>query len=379
LPLRLALALGTDLSPDEAYYLAAARAKTALPPLRDHPPLVPLLLRVTDRLEALPVELRVRLWAILFSLSLSLAVVWLARRRGVDLKGQTLAAWLSSFSLLPVAGGFVTTPDGPALLAFLILLAWAAPTGEAAPRPALHRIGAALGIGCVAALGAVGKVVLIPLVVTIALFARGRSVVERACLLLPLAFAAPLLAPSLAFQLQHAYAQQAPYFTLLRALGALLAALFAQALLWTPWPLVAGARNLREGPPAERAIALVMTVLVAASALARAVPPEPNWYAPAALILVISASRSAQDLAPRARRAMLAALLVPTAVAAAHTLHPFLPLRADSDPTARLHGWRDGHPPVHAAGVGPYGPAAERCVYQFTCEEIDEYFQTLNK
>jgi hypothetical protein len=377
--LRLALALGTDLSPDEAYYLAAARAPGLVPPLVDHPPLLPVLLRLTDRLDAVPVEFSVRIWALAFSMALSVGAVVLARRRGAGPEGQTLAAWISSFSLLPTAGGFVATPDGPALLAFLLVVLWAEPAASAAPSSMGRRLVVALGVGFLVAVGALGKVVLLPLGATIALLARGRTLWERVLVLAPLPLAAPLLAPSLAFQLRHAFAQQAPSFTVLGALSALLAAALAQALLWSPWALFYGARGLHDAPLVDRGVVLVMTALVGVSALVRAVPPEPNWYAPAALLLVIAAARSTQDLAPRARRAMLVSILLPTAIASAHTLRPFLPLRAAADPTARLHGWRDGHPPADAAGVGPYGAAAERCVYQSTCEEINAYFRRLNE
>jgi len=383
LPLRLALALGTDLSPDEAYYLVAARSTKTIPPLVDHPPLVPLVLRLSDRLTTLPLELRVRLPAIVFSFGLSIATVALAKRRGAPPEGLSLAAWVSSFALLPVAGGFVSTPDAPALLALVVLLIWAEPSPPVGTAVAQHRTLphplVALGAGFVATAGALGKVVVLPLVLTIALVCRGRTALERACLLAPLPLVLPLLWPSLVFQLRHAYTQQAPTFSLLGVFSALVATVAAQALLWSPWILFYGARALRTSPRVDRALVLVMTALVLASALARAVPPEPNWYAPAALILVVSASRYAQDLAPRARLAMLAFLLIPTAIAAAHAVRPFLPLRAAADPTARLHGFRDGHPPVHAAGVGPYGPAAEACVYQNTCDEINAYFQTLNE
>ncbi|MDC3985302.1 hypothetical protein [Polyangium jinanense] len=378
-PLRLALALGTDLSPDEAYYLAAARAPGLLPPLVDHPPLVPLLLRLVDRLTTLPVELRVRLVPLVFSLGLSVATVALARRRGAEASGQNLAAFLSSFALLPVAGGFVATPDGPALLALVLALLWADPAPETAAASLPRRLAVALGLGLVGAAGALAKVVVLPLFPLVVVLAARRRLGERLLALAPLALAAPLLAPSLAFQLRHAYAQQAPSFTLLGALGALAAAALAQVLLWTPWPIFHGARALRASPLADRAVVLLMTALVAGSALARAVPPEPNWYAPSALILVVAFARTGKDLAPRARLAMLLAVLVPTAIAAAHTIHPFLPLPLRADPTARLHGWRTGDGPVDAPGVGPYGAAAERCVYQETCSEINDYFRALNE
>jgi len=319
--------------------------------------------------------MRVRIWPLGFSVALAAATVALARRRGAGPSGQAFAALLSSFALLPTAGGFVATPDGPALLALVLALLWAEP-GPSPTRPSLPL---ALGVGISLGLGALGKVVVLPLAAVIALFARRRSPLERALALAPLALVLPLLAPSLAFQLRHAYAAQAPAYTLLGALGALIAAITAQALLWTPWTLFHGARALPRLPRTDQVIVWLLTCLIVASALARAVPPEPNWYAPSALILVVAFSGSVQDLARRAQRAILAAILVPTALAAAHTLRPFLPLPTASDPTARLHGWRTGDGPAHAPGVGPYGPAAEKCVYQNTCKEIADYFQTLNE
>ncbi len=172
MPLRLTLALGTELSPDEAYYLAAARAPGLVPPLVDHPPLVPLLLRLTDTLEALPVELRVRLVPLVCSLGLSIATVALARRRGAGTEGQKLAAWMSSFALLPVAGGFVATPDGPALLALVLALLWADPTPETSAKPLPQRLAVALGLGLVGAAGALAKVVVLPLFPLVVLLAR---------------------------------------------------------------------------------------------------------------------------------------------------------------------------------------------------------------
>ncbi len=85
-PFHAALALGTELSPDEAYYLCAARRGGLVPSLVDHPPLLPWLLRLGDGLGG-PVELRVRLWAILFSAATGLAIIALARRFGAGRQG----------------------------------------------------------------------------------------------------------------------------------------------------------------------------------------------------------------------------------------------------------------------------------------------------
>jgi 4-amino-4-deoxy-L-arabinose transferase-like glycosyltransferase len=371
-PLHVALALGTDLSPDEAYYLCAARRGGLVPDLVDHPPLLPWLLRLGDHLGG-PIELRVRLWAILFSAATGIAVAALARRFGARREGVLIAAWVGSWALLPTAGGFITTPDGAALLAVAVaLLAAGRPRGLALAALALF-------------VGALAKVVVLPIALMLALAElrdaradRRRGVARAAALLAGAALALPLLAPSLRFQLHHAFTQTATAgWSPLLALGAVLAAASAQALLWSPPVLWLGARTLARVPLGPRAVALALSGLVLLSAVARGVPPEPNWWAPAALVVVAAAALGADALTPRARRGVVLAILAPTLVAAAHTRRPFLPLRTSTDPTARLHGWSHGSAPIDAPGVGPYGPAAERCAYQSDCAEIDSYFNDM--
>jgi hypothetical protein len=116
---------------------------------------------------------------------------------------------------------------------------------------------------------------------------------------------------------------------------------------------------------------------VGASAVLRAVPPEPNWWAPAALVMVTGLGVAGDGIGRRARAVLLATVLLPTALAVAHTMRPFLPLASALDPTARLHGWSRGLGPADAAGVGTYGVAAERCVYQGSCDEMNNYFNTM--
>lgn len=374
-PLHVALALGTDLSPDEAYYLCAARRGGLVPDLVDHPPLLPWLLRLGDHLGG-PIELRVRLWAILFSAATGLAVAALARRFKAGPDGVLIAAWVGSWALLPTAGGFITTPDGVALFAIAAALL-------AAGRP--RAVAVALAATALF-VGALAKVVVLPIALVLALAelrqgrgARPRAFARAAALLAGPALALPLLAPSLRFQLHHAFTQTASAgWSPGLALGALLAAVSAQALLWSPPVLWLGARALVRVPLGPRAVAVTLSGLVLVSAVARAVPPEPNWWAPAALVVVTAAALGADALTPRARRGLVLAILVPTLVAGAHTLRPFLPLSESADPTARLHGWSHGAGPIHAAGVGPYGPAAERCVYQNDCAEIDSYFNDMD-
>ena len=327
----------------------------------DHPPLVMWMLGASDHLTALPVELRVRLWAIAASAAVSVGCVVLARQRGAKESGCVAAACLSTFTLLPMAGGFVTTPDGPALLGVVACLLW---IPLAANRP-FRGFGGALA----AAAGSLAKVIVPPLAALIAFTAPQVTIARRIAFTAVVALTLPWLWPSLRFQIHHTFVHEpTAAWSVTGVLSALAAALFAQILLWSPWVLVCGARFARGFPLADRLIVVGLSSAMALSAILRAIPPEPNWWAPAAIVVLVAASCSVDELAPRRRLAMLLLAALPTALAAAHTLHPFLPLSREADPTARLHDWRAGtEPPIHAPGVGPYGVAAESCIYQGSC------------
>jgi hypothetical protein len=377
LPVRAILAASTDLSPDEAYYLCAARAEGVLPPIADHPPLMPWLLRLSDALTFLPVELRVRVWPMALSFLLGIGCIELARRRGADRAGCLLAAWIGSWALLPMTAGFVATPDGPASVASLAALVWAGSTEPAEPRLRARSAAWTLVTGLVLAAGALAKVVVVPIAVVVAILARGRSYAHRTLLLVPLAASFPLLVPSLRFQLHHAFADRPDAWRPAGALASLAEAALVQGLLWSPWVLARGFRAARALPAADIGLLASMSAMVGISALARGVPPEANWWAPAALVVVTGAAIARSPLRRAARAGLLATVVLPTLIAALHVLRPFLPLPPQADPTARLHGWSEGREPVGAAGVGIYGPAAERCVYRGTCEEIDSYFNEM--
>jgi hypothetical protein len=188
--------------------------------------------------------------------------------------------------------------------------------------------------------------------------------------------ALPFILPSLRFQLHHAYDPAiAGGWSLLGAIGAVPAAIAAQALLWSPVVLWRGLAAVR-GP--DRALLIGLSALMLLSGVIRGLPPEPNWWAPAALVMIAGFAQGASTLSVRARRAVVASVLLPTAIAAAHTAHPFLPLPARADATARLHGWSRGAGPADAAGVSYYGPAAERCAYQGECREISIHFDKMD-
>ncbi len=358
-PLRLWMALATDLSPDEAYYLCAARMGRAIP---DHPPLTLWLLAIGDRWTAAPVELRVRIWALALSAATGVGCVALARARGADRVGCTMAAWVGSWALLPMAGGFVTTPDGPLLLGVVLaLLLVDRPVG-----------------GLALMVGALAKVVAIPIGALLAAGSRAPRAVRAALVLGPL-MALPALAPSLRFQIRHAYGSAGGTWSVVAGVGAVLGAVGAQALLWSPAVLVSGVRGMAALPRSDQALAGGLTALVLASALVRGMPPEPNWWAPAALVMIAGLARVASGHSLRVRRAVIAGVVLPTLLASAHVLRPFLPLPPEVDPTARLHGWSQGSAPQNAPGVGPYGSAAERCVYYTgDCSEIRSYFDEMD-
>jgi hypothetical protein len=372
-PLHAALAIGTDLSPDEAYYLCAAREEGFLPPIVDHPPLLPWLLRLVDQLEFLPLELRVRLVPIACSLVLGLLCVELARQRGGGRAGCAFAAWVGSFAILPTTAGFVATPDGPALIAIAAGLFWAAQSEEAGS------LKQALGMGSLLALGALAKVIVIPAAVLLAALAGRRPARDRAALLAPMLLVAPLLLPSLVFQLNHAFLEPRRAWSLVGAALALGEAAFVQVLLWSPGVVVWGACAARRLPLPDQGMIASISALIALSALVRATPPEANWWAPSAVVLLAGAAVTAERRSSRARAAVIATVLLPTLIASIHSLRPFLPLPPHADPTARLHGWSEGRAPLDAAGVGPYGPAAERCVYRDDCTEIRLYFDEMTR
>lgn len=356
----LALAATTELSPDEAYYLAAARRAPLS--LEDHPPLVPLALRLLDRIAFLPVELRVRLLPVVCSVGTTLALVALARRLGAREQGLALVAATTGFSVLGLTGGFVATPDGPLVLGMALALL------AATAAPAALAMAAALA----------SKVAAFPLAAALALD-RARPRGARAGVAIGALAALAIVVPSLRFQLHHAFAREAHAWSASAAVRSVLEAVLVQAVLWSPWLLVRGARDLARLGDGPRWFVLAWTALILASALVRATPPEANWWAPAALLVLVAALLRAHEATRRTLVAIAASLGIPALVAASHAVHPWLPLPPPADPTARLHGWKNGSAPADAAGVGPYGVAAERCVYQADCDAIDAWLARSNR
>jgi hypothetical protein len=378
LPLHVVLSVVTDLSPDEAYYLCAAR----FGPIPDHPPLVVWLLSAFAPLHFLPLELRVRLPAVVLSAATALAVAALAQNLAdVEHRNRAawIAAWLATFLPLPAAGGFVLTPDVPAAIGFVLALAWGGGALYGTRRAIVTS--AVVALACLAKVSVAPAALLAGLALAIDRRASGRNRTWAFALLgpllwlLPILLVSPLLAPSLRFQLAHAFMPTAWSFA--GALGALGAAAAGAYLIWSPPVVHAGLRALGGLPRAYVFTTAGFGLLVGASALARTAPPEQSWLLPAALPILVSA---AVHLAGATRRRLAVVLLIvtaPTALAMAHAAHPLLPIAERMDPTARLHGWRTSHPPLGAPGIGTYGPAAEACVYRDTCDDISSYIRSL--
>ena len=359
-PLRILLATSTDLSPDEAYYLAASRFGLTI---RDHPALVVWLAGFGDALPWLSLELRVRLPVVVIATITSLASVELVRRRGAIANQQRWAAALTSWLALPLAGGFVATPDAPLACAVVMV----------ALLRQLDRERGWVLLGAAAWLGTMAKVIMIP-IAAVACFTprRWRSILSiTAGVLLTI----PWILPSLSMQLGHAFAPGAA--DLLSRATAVVALVAAQLALWTPVVVILGfASAMRR--PFDREVVITITGLVLISALATGTPPEPNWWAPAGLLVAVGASMRITECRPAARAATL--LLGPALalVVATHTAWPWIPIPRPMDPTARLHGWRSADPPLSAPGVGAYGPSAEQCVYQGFCETFNNKFKFID-
>ncbi|MBI5533712.1 MAG: hypothetical protein HY898_13410 [Deltaproteobacteria bacterium] len=362
LPFRLLLALATDLTPDEAYYLSATRLGVTVP---DHPPLTVWLLAASDRLPAAcPIELRTRLPSLLLGTLVAALVVDLVRRRGGTSHAQRWAAIFGSWLILPLAGGFLATPDAPAFLAAVALLH----AEEQRSNPGAAATAALATFG-----GLIGKVILAPIALVFILFSR-RGWMHKVAILLGLIAASPLCLRSFRFQLVHAYS---PLAWSIPAVGvALGAAVAAQVGLWTPVVPFVGLRRSLWERPVDRALALALTALFLGSALIRAVPPEPNWIAPAWSAVIVAASLGMPAASSLVRRAAIALGPVLAVVLSTHAIQPWLPIARSKDPSARLHGWSTGQEGNESIpGVGAYGPAAERCVYRGECKNISEYFR----
>jgi hypothetical protein len=368
--LRAVVAPLRTLSADEAYYLWAARRSTPWP-IGDHPPLLGALVSLANRCLPGPIELRVRLVAVVLQLATALAIAHTARaahaartKEDRTQEGEVAglgAALLATWGVMPTAGGLLATPDAPLLCALSWLFALLA---GSAGRPSTS-IARGVGIAALAGAAVLSKAVALPLVAILA----GAHLARRAhritiALAVGALVAAPLAWRSLVLQAQHALGSgplvSAPRIGPLVALGTLLV---GQLLLWSPPLVVVGAVGLRRHTlvTGERGVVGALVLIVVASALLSGRPPEPNWTAPAALLVIVAAS---VELAQRAR---LRRWVVGLAAAPAVVVFGLWCAPIDRGPLARVPRPGQG-PPLDAPR---YGLAAWRCIYEEQCDEIE--------
>ncbi len=361
-PVRFALALTSSLSPDEAYYAGAARLGITIP---DHPPAVVLAARCGWAMpDALPLELRMRAAPLLLGTIVSLLLVEISRSNHGSPAAQRWTAVLGSWLLLPLAGGFLATPDVAVFLATVVLL-----DQESKPH---HDAAGEIAVFAATFLGMLAKVIMAPVALAVALTSR-RSLPHRLLPLTGILASLPWVTESLGFQLRHAFA--ASPAAAVGPIPALAAAFAAQLLLWTPTVPFLALRGLRSLPLPCAAVSGTLAVLFLLSAIVRGTPPEPNWIAPAfaPLLPTVAAALAISSRAVRVTTVTLGPVVA--LLAASHVIHPWIPIPSRLDPSARLQ-----RPlPASAPGIGAYASPALRCATAGECEQLRAYIQTVRR
>jgi 4-amino-4-deoxy-L-arabinose transferase-like glycosyltransferase len=350
--MRLVVAAGTPLFPDETYYWEWSRRLAT--GYFDHPPAIAWLIRAGTLLAG-DTALGVRLGAVVAGTVGALFLAASARR----LSGDVAAAWLAAaFAATPLASGLVlATPDAPLLAAasatlYAVIRAFQAPAGGRADLLWWSAAGAALGL----ALTSKYTAVLLPFgiflgVLTVrALRPRLATPGPYVATAVALAIFSPVVLwnaandwISFAFQLRHGLGATGG-----SVLNRELEMVGGQAALLTPVLFalcaVAVARGVRGGaPPVHRVLAVAALAVFAFfmySATKRRV--EANWpalaYVPA-FVLAVSRLESPRWRAWWKGGVVLAAAL--SAVVYVNAFVPVLPVPARRDPAARAAGWED--------------------------------------
>jgi len=364
---RLALAPLRRLSPDEAFYLCAARRGW---PIVDHPPLLGSLLTIADRLP-FGLEVRVRLVAVLLQAGTALLIGLLAAT--IDSEGATgrdrrfaFGVFFATWGLMPWVSGLIATPDAPLLAATAGALVFAG------RRDAGARLGLLLCLALAVSAKATGLVVGL----AIAFDLRRTDRVGAAIALLGAALPLPLVWPSLVAQLGHVLGVgaliSAPRIGPLPALGALLGGILLLFGPATCWCAARGRRSLALLPGATPLV-VVLGVATMLSALVSGRAPEPNWIAPAFVPLFAIAAAEADLGEEHHRRGWLVAHVAPAllgiALWSSHArLHP--------DPLGRVP--RLDQEPDGALQLPRYGAPAWSCLYDRDCQNIDVMLSTYN-
>lgn len=366
---RLWLAGGAPLGDDEGYYWAWSRHLAA--GYYDHPPLVAWL--VAPAVAALghtPFAIRlpfVLLGTLAAVLLRSLVLATTADRSLAERSALLLQVVPVFFGL-----GLLVIPDTPLLVAWLLfaLAAWRGfgPRAGAGRRAVWLAPGLSLGLGLLAKYVAV----LLPLSLAAWLVRTRRAGI--AALPAALAVAAAVFAPVLWWNASHDWVSLGFQFATrhrgagldFERLALFLAsqALYLSPLLFAlavPAALRLGPWGLRPGDAGPTFLWWMAAPTLAVFLLASLVTGfKPNWPAPGwAMLLPLvllgldrwrqAGSRWALPLG----RAATGVALAGVALAAAHLVHPFVPLPVGADPTADGRGWQ------------PAAAAAERAAASF--------------
>lgn len=334
----LAMALCTELTPDEAYYASWAFGWARGV---DHPPLVGWLIGLSTGLTGSRAEWSVRLPAVVCSAASAGALALTGARTGLRGGWLTTLVVLAQLDVLAAAGGFLMTPDAPLVLAWCALL-WVVAGPELPVRRELAWLAGAVAFGMLAK---VSMLLALPVLAIRSPSVGGRRALLRlGAAVLGAAVVSPWWAAPLGFQLARAGAGGAGAVLPGGVAGELGAVLGAQVGLLGPpvffFGLIGILRAWRSGARALAAAALVP--LLAALGAATVTHVEANWAAPAHPGWLLLATLALRDRAERhgTRRAAVATIALAAAVfLAVHVLAlagaPWRP-----DPTARLRGWR---------------------------------------
>ncbi len=373
--LRLILAAGYPLVPDEMYYWVWSRHLAA--GYFDHPPMLAWMIRAGTTVFG-HTALGVRFVPTLCGTVAGLAVAATARR----IAGAHAAVEAAiTLSVLPLAaaGLVLATPDAPLLAGLAASMYWVVRAVDAEPRTrdslrAWCWAGVCLGIAFLSKYTSI--LMPVAVVVAAAIHPRLRRRFAEPGPYLACLIAAAMVAPvllwnsrhdwiSFHFQLEHGLGRSAGSWwrAAWRNEGDLLG---GQLGLATPILFVlfgiAAIRSLRPAVDPARWILALMSVLYfgffAYSALRKHV--EPNWPAPAYLGgVVLCASASWSDRAKRWRAAGIAMAGVLSLAVYAHAVQPVLPIPPARDPLARAFGWTEVADAVDRAARAPAasGPA----------------------
>jgi 4-amino-4-deoxy-L-arabinose transferase-like glycosyltransferase len=342
LAIRVFLAFTLELSPDEAYYAAWARLPDAA--YLDHPPLVAWLIAGMTAVLG-ESELAVRLPALAAGAILPWLLYATSRTLGASRKSSVLATAAGTLTLLSTAGGLLTTPDAPLALAWGLAVYFLARAIVARRQTPLA--GAAVALAAALASKLTGLLLWGWALIETRGIAFSRRVLWFAAGLVGLV---PVIAwnaargwPMFAFHGARVAGRSGPSFA---TLGEFLAGQLG--LLCIGGAVLVGAAwiaGLRRG--AERPLRFAATLscgpVLSVVALSLFTKVEANWIGPAyfsgfvAAALWLDRSRAWRRFATVAASFAFAVSLA----AEVHAVYPYLPLPADRDPSAQLHGWRE--------------------------------------